>query len=62
MDFEKNDLELNFLEVISQHTNFIIGCCYRAPGSNAQQTQHFTDQLQSIFNDIIENMPDFCPF
>ena len=49
-DLEVDGLEIIFVELHAQGKQFIIGCCYRAPGANAQQVQTFIDKFQQCIN------------
>ena len=57
-DLEENNLELLLLELTSQQKRFILGCCYRPPGTNARDAQIFIDTFQIVVNNIIFDAPE----
>ena len=57
-DLESDQLEHIILEVQSQGKRFILSCCYRPPGANAQTSQEFIDNLQIIINNILFDGPE----
>ena len=57
-DLEHDELEIVIIEVMSGTKRIFIGCCYRAPGANAETVNSFIDNLQSIFNSFYTNKPE----
>ena len=57
-DLEDPDLEFVLLELLSQGKRFLVGACYRPPGSTAREAQIFIDRMENTFNNIITDAPE----
>ena len=57
-NLEHQSLEMLSLEIQSQGKRYILCCCYRPPGANANQALEFIDNLQLVINNIIYDEPE----
>ena len=57
-DLEHDDLEIVIIEAMSDKKRILIGCCYRAPGANAESANSFIDNIQRVLNNIYANKPE----
>ena len=42
-DLELTNLEMVMVEIISHNKRFLVSCCYRTPGANANEVKRFLD-------------------
>ena len=57
-DLEMINLEMIIVEITSHNKRFLVSCCYRAPGANANEIKRFLDNMQTVFNAVQNDMPE----